>query len=200
MPHDCILVTGFEPFGGQTVNPSWLCVSALPDTLAGVRVERRLLPVDWHGGPAALLDALRETAPAAVLCVGQAGGRAELSLERVAVNLRAGADNAGVAQDEQPVAAGGPAAYFSTLPCAEMLAALRAQAIPAACSYSAGVYLCNCVMYTALHFAAAERPALRAGFLHVPFLPEQTQTAPSMARETMARGVLLCAEVLARHV
>ena len=200
MEHDCILVTGFEPFGEQEINPSWLCVSALPETLCGVRVERRLLPVDWARGPAALRAALDELRPAAVLCVGQAGGRAELSLERVAVNLRGGADNLGIAHNEAPVAEGGPAAYFSTLPCGAMLDALRAEHIPAAFSYTAGIYLCNCVMYTALHAAAHALPGLKAGFLHVPFLPEQTADKPSMSREIMARGVLLCAETVARSL
>ena len=200
MKHKRLLVTGFEPFGGQTVNPSWLAVSALPEALSGAEVVRRLLPVDWARGPAALRAALSELRPDAVLCVGQAGGRAALSIERVAINLRGGADNAGVRQDEVPVVPGGPAAYFATLPWGAMRAALESQAIPAEYSYSAGVYLCNCVMYTALHAAAAEQAGLLAGFLHVPFLPEQTADKPSMPREMLLRGVALCAEAVARSL
>ena len=200
MADSCILVTGFEPFGGQKVNPSWLCVSALPDLLSGVRVVRRLLPVDWAAGPALLRQALRELSPSAVLCVGQAGGQRELRIERVAVNLRGGADNEGAVREEEPVEPEGPAAYFSTLPVSQMREALKAENIPVCDSYTAGIYLCNCVMYTALHYAAVEQPGLAAGFLHVPFLPGQSETAPTMEWETMTRGVLLCAETAAKHV
>lgn len=196
----CILVTGFEPFGGQKINPSWLCVSALPDTLYGTRIHHRLLPVDWIEGPAALRSAMRELRPDAVLCVGQSGGRSALSIERVAVNLRGGADNTEMVQNDTPVVLGGPAAYFSTLPNAAMLAAMQAANIPAEYSFSAGIYLCNCVMYTALHYAASERQELKAGFLHVPFLPEQTLDKPSLPREAMAHGVLLCADAICRSV
>lgn len=196
----CVLITGFEPFGGQTINPSWLCVSALPETLAGVRAERRLLPVDWEKGPAALRAAIDELQPAAVLCVGQAGGRDAFNIERVAVNLRGGADNAGLTQTDAPVTQNAPTAYFSTLPCAQMLETLSKAEIPAVYSFSAGIYLCNCVMYTALHYAAVNRPEMKAGFLHIPFLPEQTSDKPSLPRETMERGVLLCAEAVAKSI
>lgn len=196
----CVLITGFEPFGGQTINPSWLCVSALPESLAGVRAERRLLPVDWEKGPAALRAAIDELQPAAVLCVGQAGGRDAFNIERVAINLRGGADNAGATQADAPVAQDGPTAYFSTLPFAEMLQTLNTAEIPVTYSYSAGIYLCNCVMYTALHYAAVRQPNMKAGFLHIPFLPEQTTDKPSLPREMMERGVLLCAEAVAKSI
>lgn len=197
---NCVLVTGFEPFGGQTVNPSWLCVSSLPDMLAGVPVHQRLLPVDWEKGPASLLSALRELRPKAVLCVGQAGGRAALNIERVAVNLRGGADNTGRAQTDAPVMPDGPAAYFTTLPYTAMLDALKAADILGEYSFSAGIYLCNCVMYTALHYAAEEQSGLKAGFLHVPYLPEQTRDRPSLPLAVMEQGVRLCVEAVCRNL
>lgn len=196
----CILVTGFEPFGGQKINPSWLCVSALPETLAGVKVIRRLLPVDWKNGPAALRAAIDELQPAAVLCVGQAGGRDAFNIERVAVNLRGGVDNAGENQTDASVAEDGPTAYFSTLPYAEMEKSLKDHTIPVTYSYSAGIYLCNCTMYTALHYAATNQPEMKAGFLHIPFLPEQTTDKPSLPRELMEQGVRLCAETICKNL
>jgi len=189
-----ILLTGFEPFGGEAINPSWEVAQRLDGPLApGVRVVSRCLPCAFRPSIAALDEALRETRPAIVLALGLARGRAELSLERVAVNLIDAriADNSGAQPIDEPVVADGPAAYFSTLPLKPMLAGLRAAGHPAGLSYTAGSYVCNTVFYALQHALAGQ--GLRSGFMHVPCLPEQAarEPAPSMALGEMIDGVRL---------
>jgi pyroglutamyl-peptidase len=197
-----LLVTGFAPFGGQRINPSWICVEELPEAIAGVTIIRRELPVVWFAAVQELYDLLGEYRADAVLCVGQAGGTAKLNIERVAINLCNGTDNDGRAMDDAPIFVGGPAAYFATLPVAAMKAAVEAEDIGVTYSFSAGTYLCNHVMYAALHRAAIEMPGLRAGFLHVPMLPEQVKDTGgySMPLEKTRRGVYLCAEAVAKGI
>lgn len=196
-----LLVTGFAPFGGEKTNPSYVCASSLPDEICGVRIEKRELPVSWANTETELTALLSELRPDAVLLLGQAGGRPNLTIERVAVNLREAAspDNDGVTENEgRPVIEGAPDAYFSTLPYRAMLAACKQNGIPTAFSYSAGCYLCNCSMFTARHFAAQNGLHMPAGFIHVPYLPEQVDDKPSMGLETLRKGILLCAEEIAK--
>ncbi|KZV15061.1 hypothetical protein F511_08119 [Dorcoceras hygrometricum] len=148
-----------------------------------------------------LKAAVRETAPAILLGVGQAGGRERLSIERVAINLQDARipDNTGAQPIDLPVIAGAPAAYFSTLPVKAMLAALREHGLPAALSHTAGTYVCNHVAYAMLHLAATRR-GVRAGFMHIPYLPEQAarlRGAPSMALGDMVRGLEIALRVAA---
>src|SRR5579863_4215886 len=163
------LVTGFEPFGGERVNPSMEAVRRLPPRVVGLDVATRILPTVFGLAAARLEAALDEIAPDLVLCVGEAGGRAELSLERVAVNIEDAriADNDGNRPIDRPVVAGGPAAYFASLPLKPALAALTRQGLPAAVSHSAGTFVCNSVFYSLMHRAAARPAALGAGLLHV---------------------------------
>lgn len=189
-----ILLTGFDPFGGETINPSWEAVRALHGRrMAGHRIVALQLPTEFAGSLRLLKSAVRELAPAILLGVGQAGGRTQLSLERVAINLQDARipDNAGAQPVDQPVIAGGPAAYFSTLPLKAMLAALQRHGIPAQISHSAGTYVCNHLAYAMLHLAAKKR-GVRAGFMHIPYLPEQAahrQGAASMAQAEVVRGL-----------
>ena len=189
-----ILLTGFDPFGGESINPSWEAVRALHGRrIGGHRVEARLLPTEFAASLRALKAAVRETAPAILLGVGQAGGRDRLSIERVAINLQDARipDNAGAQPIDLPVIPDAPAAYFCTLPVKAMLAALQAQGLPAELSHTAGTYVCNHVAYAMLHLAAKRRGA-RAGFIHIPYLPEQAarlRGAPSMALDDMVRGL-----------
>lgn len=196
------LVTGFEPFGGEPVNPSQRAVERLPSRLGDITLARRILPVAFARASARLEAAIAETAPALVLCVGEAGGRAELSLERLAINLAEARipDNDGQQPIELPVIAEGPAAYFATLPVKEAAAALCEAGLPAALSLSAGAFVCNHVFYSLMHLAARRRPPLVGGFLHVPYLPEQAVRhpgAPSMAAEEVARGIAVVLRVAA---
>ena len=189
-----ILLTGFDPFGGETINPSWEAVRSLHGRrVGGHLVVAHQLPTEFAASLRQLRAAMRELKPAIVLGVGQAGGRTQLSLERVAINLQEARmpDNAGAQPSDEPVIAGAPAAYFSTLPLKVMLAALHDAGIPAEISYSAGTYVCNQIAYAMLHLAAAQR-GTRAGFIHLPYLPQQAARVPgaaSMALEDMVRGL-----------
>lgn len=190
-----ILVTGFDPFGGERVNPAWEAVRRLPETLDGAALVKLELPTVF-GLSARLLEAAIEThRPDMVLCVGQAGGSAALAIERVAVNLQDAAvpDNAGNRPVDEPVRADGPAAYFSTLPVKAMAAALAEAGIPAVLSCSAGTYVCNSLMYALLDALARRYPDIRGGFLHVPYTLEQAAARPAgtpgMALEEISRGL-----------
>lgn len=198
-----ILLTGFDPFGGETVNPSWEAVSALHGRrVGGHRIVALQLPTEFAASLKALRRALRELRPAIVLGVGQAGGRSRLSLERVAINVNDARipDNAGAQPVDEPVVAGGPAAYFSTLPIKAMLAALREEGLPAEISNTAGTYVCNHVAYAMAHYTARQR-GVRTGFLHIPFLPDQAVShayAPSMSLDDVSRGLLVALRAAAR--
>jgi pyroglutamyl-peptidase len=189
-----VLLTGFAPFGGDAVNPSLEAVALLDGRrVRGHRIETRALPVEFGASLRALRRALRETRPAAVVCVGLAGGRAQLSLERVAINVDDARipDNAGAQPVDAPVVAGGPAAYFSTLPLKRTLLALRRAGIPAQVSQTAGTYVCNHVFYGLMH-ALRRQPRVRAGFIHVPYSPALATYhagAPSLPVEAMAEGL-----------
>lgn len=190
------LVTGFEPFGGESVNPTAATLDLLPERVGGLRIARRILPVSFERASAALAAAIEDSAPDVVLATGEAGGRAALSLERVAINLADARipDNDGDQPIDCPVVPDGPAAYFATIPLRPALAALVAAGLPAALSDSAGTFVCNHLFYRLMHLAAARRPLLRAGFLHVPYLPEQAARHPgaaSMAAQDIARGIAI---------
>ncbi|MBQ9325210.1 MAG: pyroglutamyl-peptidase I [Clostridia bacterium] len=179
-----ILVTGFTPFGNDTVNPSWEAVSRLPDEIDGATVQKVLLPVEYRRVRTLLEERLRNDMPDAVMCVGQAGGRAMITPEKVAINCMDASlpDQAGLLASDLPVREDGPTAYFSTLPIKGMVSAMQQSGIPGALSYSAGTYVCNSTMYHLLDLIAQLQLPVRGGFVHVPFLCEQTVgRAPSTA-------------------
>ena len=186
-----LLLTGFEPFGGQDINPSWEAVRLLPDTIGDHRLIRLQVPVVFGLAAEKVMAAAEEYTPDAILCVGQAGGRMALSPERVAVNLRDAAipDNSGVQITDEPVMPDGPAAFFSTLPVKRISEAIRKEGIPSSVSLSAGSFVCNDLYYTLL--ARYEGTNTRVGFLHVPFLPEQARNdEPSLDLESIRCGLL----------
>ena len=197
------LVTGFEPFGGDAINPAGEALPLLPRDIDGLAIATRLLPCVFGQAIAALEDAATEIRPDIVLCVGLAGGRAELSLERIAINIDDARipDNAGQQPIDRPIAAGGPAAYFATLPIKAAVAKLRAAGLPAAVSNSAGTFVCNHVFYGLMHLAATRRPRVRGGFLHVPYLPGQAARhpagMPSLALDDLVRGIAIVLGVAA---
>ena len=194
-PTDNVLLTGFEPFGGESSNPSQDIVRALDGKrLHGHRVVGAVLPVAFAPAPQQLADLIERHRPSVVLALGQAGGRCELALERVAINLIDARirDNEGLQPIDEAVVAGAPDAYFSSLPLKAMLARLHTLGIPAALSLSAGSYLCNQVFFALAHLIATRHPGVRGGFMHVPWLPQQAARhpgQPSMALETMIAGV-----------
>lgn len=195
-----ILFTGFDPFGGENVNPSWEAVKLLPDSIGRAEIEKLLLPTVFGLAAETLAEKLEQCLPDAVICVGQAAGRAGVSIERVAVNLRDASipDNAGNQPTDEPVCSGGPDAYFSTLPVKKMVQAMKNAGIPASLSLSAGSFVCNDVMYSLLRLT--EDRGIPAGFIHVPALPSQAAakggTIPSMDMSTIVRALEIAAESL----
>jgi pyroglutamyl-peptidase len=191
-----LLISGFEPFNGQAINPSREVVAALAGRgIPGADLHSLVLPVDAERAPRQLLEFVDEWKPGVVVCLGEAGGRARISIERVAVNLLDFRipDNAAQQPVDQPAVDDAPDAYFSTLPTRAMFEAARDAGVPAELSMTAGTYLCNLVSFCVLHHIATGRLRCRAGFIHLPFLPEQAarehRAVPSMALETMVRGV-----------
>ena len=169
-----ILVTGFEPFGGQSLNPSWEVARALNGlALEGAQVTSVQLPCVFAQALPALQQALAHISPDIVLALGQAEGRCDFSVERVAINVQDARipDNAGAQPIDVPVIAGGPAAYFSTLPIKSLVAGLKAAGFPASVSQTAGTFVCNQVFYALQHTLAGL--GVHSGFMHLPLLPEQ---------------------------
>jgi pyroglutamyl-peptidase len=189
------LVTAFEPFGGESLNASLEAVRRLPPRAGRLEIATAVLPTSYARSLPALEAAIARAEPELVLAVGQAGGRAALCVERVAINLQDAeiADNDGARPVDAAVIAGGPAAYLSTLPVRAAVAALHAAELPAQLSMSAGTFVCNHVFYGLMHLAATGKRRFRAGFLHVPRLQEQPG-APSMTAEDIARGIVIVLE------
>ena len=187
-----ILLTGFDPFDGAQVNPSWLAVQALHNRqICGRRIVAAQLPTVFGASLRTLDTLLDQLRPELVICVGQAGGRGAISLERVAINVDDApiADNAGARPVDAPVAIGAPAAYFSSLPIKALLAALQREGLRAEVSQTAGTFVCNHVFFGLMH-RIATHPGLRhtrGGFVHVPWLPEQG--TPHMALEQVVSGL-----------
>ncbi len=189
-----ILITGFDPFGGETINPAWEAVKRLPDRVGQWDLCKLEIPTVFSQAAQKALKAAEEIGPDVIINVGQAGGRSAVTPEMVAINLRhAGiADNAGNRPQDEPCVPGGPAAYFSTLPVRRMADALQKAGLPGAVSYSAGTFVCNDTMYGLLHHY--RDTSVRTGFVHVPFLPKQGE--PSMALEDMVRSLILIIQQL----
>lgn len=193
-PHT-VLVTGFAPFDGEALNPSWEAVRGLATRAIGnCRIVTAELPVEFAAAVPALQRALRAADPRVVIAVGLAGGRRGISLERVAINLIDARipDNAGRQPVDVPVLRSGPAAYFSTLPLKAALTALRRAKIPVQVSETAGSYVCNQVFYALMHTARRHR-GWHAGFVHVPWLPAQARRhhQPGMTLEDMQRALTI---------
>ena len=192
-----VLVTGFEPFGGDVVNPSAEIARALDGrVIAGRSVIGAVLPCVFQTSTPELARLLRRHCPAVVIATGLAGGRAEITPERVAINLDDARipDNAGAQPIDLPVVRGGPAAYWSRLPIKAIVAALRERGIPAAVSQTAGTFVCNHVYYALMH-ALRRQPGLKAGFIHVPGLPGQVRRGqPSLSQAKMIEAIEIAIE------
>jgi pyroglutamyl-peptidase len=200
-----LLVTGFEPFAGQSANPAEEVAKALDGRAIGDAVVRSaILPVHHAEAGPRVARLVQETDPRAILHLGLAAGRARLALERVAVNVMDfdTPDNAGFRAQGEPCVPGGPAAYFATLPLAAILAALVAEGIPAYVSNTAGTYLCNQTLYGTLHLLASARRAVPAGFVHLPLSPPMVAAGgleqPSMDPGLMVRAVEIALGVVTR--
>ena len=198
-----ILITGFEPFAGMPLNPALEAVRILNGTeLQGLGVIRTVtVPVVHTKSIATVTSAICDYEPDAVLMVGLAPGRIGIMPERVAINVDDFrlVDNEGNQVVDEPVVEGGPAAYFTTLPIKTMVQEMRQAGIPASVSNSAGTFVCNHLFYGVMH--ELRNQDVRAGFIHVPLLPEQAVKCdePSMALEQIVKGLTICARTVLTH-
>ena len=197
MKEKTLLITGFDPFGGETVNPSWEAVRLLPERIGAYRLVKQQLPTVYGRAAEVAIAKAEEISPDAIICIGQAGKRAAVTPEVIGINLREGSipDNAGVLLTDTPIDLQGPAAYFATLPVRDMVGAIRAASLPASLSYSAGAFVCNDLLYSLLHrFRGTSLPI---GFIHVPFLPEQAgEGVPSMTLADIVAALTAAISVL----
>lgn len=187
-----LLVTGFDPFGGESINPSWEAVKLLPGQIGIWEIHKLKLPTVFSLAAKLAAEEAERILADAVLCVGQAGGRTALTPELVAINLRHASipDNQGQQPQDQPILPGAPTAYFSSLPVRKMVESMKSAGLPAAVSYSAGAFVCNDLFYTLRHrFEGTDRGVC---FFHVPYLPQQAKEGQfSMPLEQIAEGLRL---------
>jgi len=189
-----ILVTGFDPFGGDKVNPALEAVKSLPSVIHGAEIRWVEIPTVFYKAAEVLETAIVRFQPDAVLCIGQAGGRASLTPERVAINQDDARipDNQGNQPIDTPIRLDGQAAYFSTLPVKAMVQAIKEEGLPATVSNTAGTFVCNHLMYQALYLADKKFANMRAGFMHIPYMTEQVINKPntaSMNLTDIVRGI-----------
>lgn len=203
-----ILVTGFDPFGGEKINPALETIKRLPDTILGAQIIKLEIPTVVGKSLAKITEAVEKENPDAVLSIGQAGGRSEITVERVGINIDDCRipDNEGNQPIDEPVVKGGPAAYFVTVPIKAIVENIKAHNIPASISNTAGTFICNHVCYGVAHLAAARTAAgkpMKSGFIHIPFLPEQVigkpALTPSMSLETIVSGITHALEAIIEH-
>lgn len=190
-----ILITGFNPFGGEPVNPAYEAVKLMPDVVAGAQIVKLEVPTEFRKAGEVLESAMKANDPDVVICIGQAGGRSAITPEKVAINLMDGRipDNAGFQPVDETIHEDGETAYFTSLPVKAMVAKIREAGIPSALSYTAGSYVCNYLMYELLYLIDKKYPNVRGGFIHVPYAMEQVVNKPmgtaSMALDQIARAL-----------
>ena len=192
-----IIVTGFDPFGGEKINPSIECVKALPE-IEGVELIRLELPTVFKESAKRLNEVINDVKPDAVLSVGQAGGRAGITMERIAINVDDARipDNISQQPIDEEIQVEGEAAYFSTLPIKRIVKAIREAGISAEVSNTAGTFVCNHIMYQALFAATKADKPFKAGFMHIPFIPEQTTDKPSLPLEESTKALQIAIETI----
>lgn len=196
-----ILVTGFDPFGGEKVNPAYEAVKLLPQKIKGAEIIKLEIPTVFAKAPEVVKEAMKKYKPDAVLNVGQAGGRCGITVEKVAINYVEARipDNEGDQPSDQLLREDGETAYFSTLPIKAMVDNMRKNGIPSSISYTAGTYVCNAVMYTTLYNISKEFPGTIGGFIHVPYEMGQVLDKPKMPSlpvETIAKGLEYAIEAI----
>jgi pyroglutamyl-peptidase len=192
-----LLISGFDPFGGEVINPSYEAVKLLPDMIGEYEPTKIELPTVFGRAAKIMIEKIEEIRPDAVICVGQAGGRRGITPEVIGINLREAtiADNAGVQPKNAPVRAGAPDGIFSTLPVREMVEAIKNEGLPASLSFSAGAFVCNDLLYSLLY--EFKDSNIKIGFIHVPLLPEQAKDGvPRMTLSEIVRGLSAAIECL----
>ena len=197
-----LLITGFDPFGGASVNPAREAVMALPDVVGDYALTKLEIPTVFGLAAETVLRAAEALCPDVILCVGQAGGRAAITPEVVAINLREASipDNEGNQPIDEPIFADGDAAYFSNLPVKAMVQEIKNAGYPTSLSNTAGTYICNHVMYGILYYIQKEFPNVRGGFIHVPYACEQNHPSqPSLPLNLIAKGLEYSIEACLEH-
>lgn len=196
-----IIVTGFDPFGGETINPSIECVKALPE-IEGVELIRLELPTVFKESAKRLNEFINDVKPDAVLSVGQAGGRTGITMERIAINVDDARipDNISQQPIDETIQTEGEPAYFSTLPIKRIVKAIREAGISAEVSNSAGTFVCNHIMYQSLFAATKAEKPFKAGFMHIPFIPEQTTDKPSLPLEESTKALQIAIETIRDYI
>ncbi|MGL4568589.1 MAG: pyroglutamyl-peptidase I [Fusobacteriaceae bacterium] len=196
-----VLVTGFDPFGGESINQAWEAVKAIPNQVEGVDVVTVQIPTVFRKSVDAVLTAAKEHNPDVILCVGQAGGRFDMTVERVAINIDDARikDNEGNQPIDLPIYQDGESAYFTTLPIKAMVAEMQKEGCPASVSNTAGTFVCNHIMYAVLHHIANDKIAKKGGFIHVPYIPEQVvekKNMPYMETSRITKSLVACIKAI----
>lgn len=196
-----ILVTGFDPFGGEPINPAIETVKRLPDVIAGAEILKLEVPTVCHKSLQVIDEAIKKYDPDVILSIGQAGGRPDITVERVGINVDDCRipDNEGNQKIDEPVYPDGPAAYFVTIPIKAMVQKIQSKGIPASISNTAGTFVCNHVTYGVCHLVATKYPGKRSGFIHIPYLPQQVtnkSNMPSMSQDLLVEGITAAIEAI----
>ena len=199
-----VLLTGFEPFGGEKVNPSWEAVKQLHgEVIDDVTLVAEQIPTLFGKSVAVLEQLIQQHNPDVVICVGQAGGRLHITPERVAINMNDARipDNQGNQPIDEPIADKGPVAYWSTIPIKRIVENMKESNIPSSVSHTAGTFVCNHIFYGLMDYITRTSSSIRGGFIHIPFIPEQTinKEAPSLSLETIVKGVKIAAVTAAKY-
>ena len=200
-----LLITGFDPFGGEKINPSIEAVKSLPDEILGAKIMKLELPTSRKRAMACIEEAIAQENPDVILSVGQAGGRTGITVERVGLNVDdfRTPDNDGDQPVDERIVPDGPDAYFVTLPIKKIVENIRERGISAAVSNTAGTFVCNHVIYGTRHLIETKYPGKKSGFIHIPYLPEQIvdkKEMPSMELETIIDGLTAAIEMIVENV
>ncbi len=199
-----VLITGFDPFGGESVNPAWEAVKAMKDSIDGIEVVKLQVPTVFKKSAKKLFDGIVEHKPDVVICIGQAGGRYDISVERVAINTDDGRipDNEGYQPIDSPIYEDGENAYFATLPIKGIVEEIRSAKIPASVSNTAGTYVCNHIMYSLLYYISKNNLEIKGGFIHVPYITEQVidkKNTPYMEVTTITKALECAVQALNKY-
>ncbi|MBS4202112.1 pyroglutamyl-peptidase I [Bacillus sp. FJAT-49732] len=199
-----VLITGFDPFGGEKINPALEAVKQLDGTfIEDIEIIAQEVPTVFHESIKVVNNAIKQHQPDVVICVGQAGGRTQVTPERVAINMDDARipDNQGNQPIDEPIEEDSPAAYWTTLPIKRIVHEMKKAGVPAAVSNSAGTFVCNHLFYGVMHYLEQNAPNIRGGFIHIPFIPEQTleNNAPSLSLEVIVEGLKTAAVIAAKE-
>lgn len=199
-----VLITGFDPFGGESINPAWEAVKAMKDNIDGIEVIKLQIPTVFKKSAEKLFAGIEEHKPDAVICIGQAGGRYDMSVERVAINMDDGRipDNEGYQPIDTPVYEDGENAYFATLPIKGIVEEIKLAKIPASVSNTAGTYVCNHIMYSLLYYISKNNLNIKGGFIHVPYITEQVvdkKNMPYMEVTTITKALECAIQALNKY-